>query len=298
MILRKILITAFVLVLVSNLFVEAQTKRIYKGQYHRGKSSPNISLKGISKNELITLYGTTGYATYYGDLCDGVDCFKFRPQLGVSVLMRTSYLGKRLNLRADIRYFRLYSDDVYKYRNLDFRSSNFEFLALGQFELFPYEKLMRRRPKINPYIYAGVGFMTYNPYGKTADGSWTQLRPLQTEHTTYGSIAMVYTGGIGLKFKYNYKWSFVAEGGYRYTFTDHIDDVSIADYPTAGSFNNTLSGQMSNKSTNFPYPATPQDYRGNPKNNDGYFIFSAGVAYTFTKKQNAKFKHNQQLLRK
>ena len=211
MLLRNVFITLFVFFVVSNVFVQAQTKRIYKGQYHKGKSSHNISLKGVSKNELISIYGTIGYATYYGDLCDGMECFTFRPQIGIATLLRTNYLGKRLSLRADVRFFRLSSgkEDVYEYRNLDFRSSNFEFLALGQFELFPYEKLMRRRPKINPYLYAGVGAMTYNPYGSKSDGTWTQLRPLQTEHQSYGSIAFVYTAGLGLKFKYSFKWSFI-----------------------------------------------------------------------------------------
>lgn len=287
----------------------AQTRRLYKGQNHRGTSQRNISLKGISKNELISVFATTGYATYYGDLCNGIDCFKFRPQFGIGGLLRTNYLGKRLNIRADVRYFRLYSDDFYKYRNLNFRSSNWEFVVSGQFDFFPYEKMMRRRPKINPYIYAGIGLMTYNPYGKSADGTWKQLRPLETEHTKYGSVAFLYTAGFGLKFKYSYKWSFMAEGGYRYTMTDHIDDVSAANYADASSFTNQQAAQMSNKSTNFQYvnPSspgynplynTPKDYRGNPKNNDGYFIFSVGVVYTFTKNNKPKFHNDKTLLRK
>jgi len=282
----------------------AQTKRIYKGLYHRGKSQQNISLKNISKNELISIFGTTGYATYYGDLCDGIECFfTFRPQVGVGALLRTNYLGKRLSLRADVRFFRLYSNDFYKYRNLNFRSSNWEFVASGQFDFFPYEKMMRRRPRINPYIYAGIGLMTFNPMGQKPDGTWTQLRPLQTEHTKYGSVAFLYTAGFGLKLRYSYKWSFMVEGGYRFTTTDHIDDVSKANYDNASSFNNSLSASMSNKSTNFPYNGTdartPKDYRGNPKKDDGYFIFSAGVVFTFSKhKKTATIRNDKNLLRK
>jgi hypothetical protein len=296
-----LLLISFVLPFITN----AQTKHIFKGKYHRGKTQPNISLKGISKNELVSIFVTTGYSTYYGDLCDGIDCFKFRPQIGVGALLRTNYLGKRLSIRGDVRFFRLYSNDHYKYRNLNFRSSNWEFVLSGQFDFFPYEKMMRKRPKINPYVYAGIGVMTYNPYGQGPDGKWHQLRPLQTEHTKYGSVAGLYTAGLGFKFKYSYKWSFMVEGGYRYTTTDHIDDVSAKNYPDASSFgNNTLAAQMSNKST-APYPysgpntRTPSDYRGNPKNNDGYFIFSAGIVYNFTKKKNVpKFNNDKTLLRK
>ncbi|WP_018343002.1 DUF6089 family protein [Cytophaga aurantiaca] len=300
--LRNLSVILIVLSLLLSFITNAQTRRIYKGQYHKGKAQPGISLKKISKNELISIFGTIGYATYYGDLCEGIDCFKFRPQIGASALLRTNYLKKRLSLRADVRFFRLYSDDYYKYRNLNFRSSNWEFIASGQFDFFPYEKMMRRRPKINPYIYAGVGLMTYDPWGQMGNGKWHQLRPLETEHTKYGNIAFLYTAGFGLKFRYTYKWSFMVEGGYRYTTTDHIDDVSKAKYDPASSFDNTISAAMSNKSTNFPYNGsdanTPQDYRGNPKNNDGYFIFSAGIVYTFTKNHKPKFHNDKTLLRK
>lgn len=300
------LICLFTVTVLVNVFVyeaHAQHRRIYKGQFHKGKDQPTISLKNISKNELITLFGSLGYATYYGDLCEGLDCFTFRPQIGAGALLRTNLLGNRLNLRGDVRFFRLYSDDHYSYRNLDFRSSNWEFIVSGQFDFFPYAKMMRRRPKLNPYIYAGAGLMTYNPFGKQADGTWTQLRPLETENKKYGSTSFLYTAGFGLKIRYSYRWNFMVEGGYRYTFTDHIDDVSVLNYPDASSFgSNTTAAAMSNKSTNFPYNGTdantPQDYRGNPKNNDGYFIFNACVTYTFTKNHKPKFRGNQQLLRK
>jgi len=299
---RLFLLFSFIVLNIFAFEANAQNRRIYKGQYHKGKSQPNISLKNISKNELITLFGSLGYATYYGDLCEGFDCFTFRPQIGGGAILRTSYLGNRLSLRADVRFFRLYSDDHYEYRNLNFRSSNWEFLALGQFDFFPYAKMMRRRPKINPYIYGGVGVMTYDPWGQQGNDKWTQLRPLETEHTKYGNATFLYTAGFGLKFRYSYKWNFMVEGGYRYTMTDHIDDVSALYYPDASSFENPKSAQMSNKSTNFPYNGsdaqTPQDYRGNPKNNDGYFIFNACITYTFTKNHKPKFKGNQQLLRK
>ena len=299
---RLVLLLNFILLNVLAFEASAQSRRIYKGQYHKGKSQPSITLKKISKNELITVFGSLGYATYYGDLCEGFDCFKFRPQIGVGGILRTSLLGSRFNIRGDVRFFRLYSDDYYKYRNLNFRSSNWEFIVSGQFDFYPYAKMMRRRPKINPYIYAGIGVVTFDPWGQMPNGKWHQLRPLETEHTKYGNVSFLYTAGFGLKFKYSYRWNFMVEGGYRYTMTDHLDDVSTLYYPNASSFDNGISAAMSNKSTNFPYNGsdanTPQDYRGNPKNNDGYFIFSAGITYTFTKNHKPKFKGNQQLLRK
>jgi len=294
---RLLIICAFIFagLLGSNSYGQGD-KKLYRGQYHRGRKNPGISLRGISKNELITLYLTTGYATYYGDLCNGIQCFKFRPQVGGGVILRTNYLGKRLSLRADVRFFRLYSDDVYKARNLDFRSSNWEGLLLGQFELFPYEKMMRRRSFINPYVYAGFGFVTYDPWGKLPNGKWEQLRPVETEHVKYGNVAFAYTAGFGLKFRYSYKWNFMVEGGYRFTTTDYMDDVSQKKFPKQASFDgNSIDAYLSNKSGKGD---SFQGQRGNPKNNDGYFIFSAGVTYTFTKNHKHKIKSNQHLLRK
>lgn len=294
MALVRITIFVFLVLFTFTFDASAQNKKLYRGQYRKRSSQPNIMLKGITKNELITLFLTTGYATYYGDLCDGVHCFKFRPQLGGGALLRTNYFGKRLNLRADIRYFRLYSDDVYEGRNLNFRSSNLEFIASGQFDIFPYEKMMRRRTFINPYIVAGVGFVTFNPWGQDANGTWVKLRPLETEHVQYNNIAFVYTAGFGLKFRYTYKWNFMVEGSYRYTTTDYLDDASSANYPAASSFSNAQAAAMSNKTGK----ATPTGYRGDPKSLDGYFIFSAGVTYTFTKNHKPKFHRDKTLLRK
>ncbi|MBC7451311.1 MAG: hypothetical protein H7259_07455 [Cytophagales bacterium] len=294
-ILRLFSLVTFLLLQV--VFFEASAQQKRKGQYHRAGSSGKISLKNIKKRELLTLYANTGTATYFGELCDGLDCFTFRPQFGAGLSLRTEYLGKRLNLRLEARMFRLYSSDTYPNRNLDFRSTNWEVLALGEIDLFPYEKMMRRRPFVNPYIFGGIGLMTYDPWGQLPNGKWAQLRPLETEGTKYGNVALALPVGIGFKIRYSYKWNFMVEGGYRFTTTDHIDDASSKTYPDPSSFTNGIAAYMSNKS---PLGAEQQrnGQRGNPKTNDGYIILSAGVTYTFSNNHKAKFKGKQHLLRK
>ena len=288
-------LTAFFLFFIGVCFYSSgQNRHLYKGQYHRGNSQRNISFKGITKNELITLYCTSGIASYNGDLSGTIGGHSFRPQIGGGAILRTKYFGKRLNLRADVRMFRLYSNDIHEGRNLNFRSTNWEFLALGQFELFPYEKLMRRRPLINPYVYAGIGLMTFDPWGEMPNGKWHQLRPLQTENVKYGNVAFTYTLGFGLKFRYSYKWNFMVEGGYRFTTTDYIDDVSSANYPAASSFENPISKMMSNKSDN----PNSTSGRGGPKYKDGYAMVSVGLTYTFTKFHKARIRTTKHLLRK
>lgn len=290
----KLVVALFAFFIGVSFYSNGQNRRLYKGSYHKGKSQPNISLKGIAKNELITLFGTTGLATYNGDLSGTFGHRSYRPQGGVGVLLRTNYLGKRLYLRADVRLFRLAANDIHEFRNLNFRSTNWEFLVLGQYEFFPYEKLMRRRPFINPYIYGGIGLMTFDPWGQLGNGKWTQLRTLETEKVKYGSIAFTYTLGFGLKFRYSYKWNFMVEGGYRFTTTDYIDDVSLNEYAYASDPVASKSSQMSNKSENPDLTVG----RGNPKYKDGYMMFSAGLTYTFTKFHKARVKNNKHLLHK
>lgn len=292
---RAITVFSFLILTTFIFDAHAQNKKLYKGQYHRGRNkAPNVTFKNISKNELISLFLTTGTATYYGDLSEGKQSIRFRPQVGGGAILRTNYFEKRLNFRADVRMFRLYSDDYHEGRNLDFRSTNWEFIASGQFDLFPYEKMMRRRTFINPYFLLGVGLVTFDPWGSQSNGTWVQLRPLQTEQEKYGNVAFLYTGGFGLKFRYTYKWSFMVEGSYRYTTTDYLDDASSNEYPDASSFSNPQAAWMSNKTGQ----SVPQGYRGNPKNFDGYFILSAGVIYTFTKNHKPKFHNDKTLLRK
>lgn len=290
----KIIIALSVFFIGVSFYSNGQNRRLYKGQFHKGKSQPNISFRGIAKNELITLYGTLGLASYSGDLSGSFTDRSFRASGGGGAIMRTNYLGKRFYLRADVRMFRLYSDDVHEDRNLNFRSTNWEFLALGQYELFPYEKLMRRRPLLNPYIYGGIGLVTFDPWGQMSNGKWKQLRPLETEKTKYGNVAFTYTLGLGLKFRYSYKWNFMVEGGYRFTTTDYIDDVSKYEYMYAGEPNNTWGARMSNKSSKPDATAG----RGNPDTRDGYFMFSGGITYTFTKFHKARAKSNKHLLHK
>ena len=278
--------------------------RLYEGQYRSHKrAEPRISFKNIKKKETITLYGNTGYATYYGDLCKSLNCFRFRPQLSLGISVRTTYLKKRLSLRLEARTFMLYSGDYYtQTRNLDFRSTNFEMLALGQIDLFPYEKMMRRRTLINPYVFGGVGFFTYDPYGKVpGTNKWVDLRPLHLNGGSYGSVAMAIPVGIGFKLRYSYKWNFMFEGGYRFTTTDYIDGVHSYHYQDPNSLPGGANGLAAKMSYNGA-PVSNQQLshmeRGDPKHNDGYFIFAAGLTYTFTNNHKAKFHGKQHLLRK
>jgi hypothetical protein len=262
--------------------VKAQAKQAkrFKGGYHHGRYEPFFSMNRIKKHELWSVYATLGYAAYYGDLCDGWDCHTFNPSFAIGFYYRTLYLDQRVYIKTELRYLRLSSDDQHEDRNLDFKSNNFEFYVGGSIDLYGYQKLHRRRKFLNPYFFAGIGIVTYNPYG-SLNGEWYRLRDYQTEQKSYGSVGLVVPLGFGLKIKYTPKISFALQAGYRFTFIDYLDDVSQEKYPDAASFSDPTAAALSYKGSN---EYSRSRHRGNPDKNDGYYIFSVGVVYTFTNK--------------
>jgi opacity protein-like surface antigen len=282
----------FIAFLISTQVVEAQQRR-YKGGYSQRRSVRKfISPGNIFRSERNSIYGGLGFTTYYGDLCDSWDCMTLRPAVGLGFQHRTDALNTRLSYRFEFNYFRLgVKHDTYPTRMLDFRSGNVEMFVAAVYDLYPYEKHFRRRPLASPYFFAGIGFATINPHG-SLNGQWYALKPLHTEGVNYSSVTPTIPFGAGVRLKYTYNAEFVFEGGYRFTFTDHLDDVSSTYYKSQASFSDPIAAQLSKKS------APSQIIRGNPHQNDGYFMFNVRFRWTFGKPQMAKFRGKSHILRK
>ena len=132
---------------------------------------------------------------------------------------------------------------------------------------------------------------TYSP--KTLyEGKYVALRPLVTEGKKYGKVAFVLPYGGGVRFKINPWLDAAFEVGYRWAFTDYLDDVST-NYPEAntlsdfgdkyGSTNPELSVILSDRrgeeaDANVFQLRNPQ--RGNAERNDGYFLVQIKGEYT------------------
>ncbi|HEX8547570.1 MAG TPA: hypothetical protein VF691_11450 [Cytophagaceae bacterium] len=251
---------------------------------------------GFLKHEKLSILGGIGFSTYYGDLCDKFSCMTPRFNGGIGLLYR---ITNHISAKTEINYFRLKSTDVYEERNLNFRSGNVEWALEGVYDIFPYTKHFRKRKPFAPYLFLGVGFAMFNPKGENKDGEWVNLRPLRTEgqSTPYSNLTPTIPYGIGVTFKYTKQISFVAEGGYRMTFTDYIDDVSSYGYadqtkltpeaqelalkaPEGSQYRNSyiLYGENGE--------VIGRQQRGNPKKNDGYFVFQAKIRYVIGAKHN------------
>ncbi len=113
--------------------------------------------------------------------------------------------------------------------------------------------------KFSPYILAGAGYTFLNikrdwsgiNRSVFASGSHDGTGLAQDSAHTLPKGVLVLPIGIGVKYLFAPNWAITSELTYRYTISDYIDGFSKA---------------------------------ANPANNDGYYSFTVGLAYTFGQK--------------
>ena len=180
-------------------------------------------------------YGiTVGLAHYFGDINPrgAID----HPKLEAGAFYRkqfTNYTALRIaGHYASLGYSDAYSKNSFQNaRNLSFNTDIFELALIGDFNFF---KFIPTDPMHNftPYVSLGIGAFSYNPYAYY-QGQKVYLRPLHTEGQTfyngrkeYGSMALCFPIGFGIKYSLSDKINFSFEITHRFTTTDYIDDVS------------------------------------------------------------------------
>lgn len=271
----KTLCLVLFLGLSSTNFSQIKGKSSITGQKFKVHKKP-IKKRPLNYINSIQAVVGAGPTTYYGDLCDKWECYI--PRWGASIGGQYR-INELMSARVEFNYMRLAADDanseVNSARNLNFRSSNYEGSVVFVGEIFRYNKMFRRRKVFSPYYFTGFGIVSYNPYGEDPlTGEWVALRPLTTEGVEYNNIAFTVPYGGGVRIKVNPILNVSVEFGYRWTFTDYIDDVS-------STYGEGLSGQaerLSDKSNSIY--SEPGKIRGNPSRNDGYFMLGIKAEYT------------------
>ncbi len=173
-----------------------------------------------------------GGSTYMGDLND-MSPFS-QPSFAGGLLYRYT-INQRLVAKADALYGGMKggNPDVNEKRNLSFNSYLFEFSGQMEYNFLPY--YTGTRFWWSPYIFAGLGFCTFNPKATAPDGTTYNLRDLTTEgqtssaypdRTQYSLVQLAIPMGIGFKFSLSKFVSMGVEYGLRLTFSDYLDDVS------------------------------------------------------------------------
>lgn len=174
-------------------------------------------------------------------------------------------------------------------RNLSFRNQIKELSVVAVFDLFENEGTYISRVKWTPYVFAGIAAFLQNPQAQAPkyyldgvtptgmEGKWIDLQPLGTEGQQSGTSTLqpgdVNYGikpyslfqvaipfGVGARFRLNEVLDLWADIGFRYTFTDYLDDVS-KNYVDLSRFNNPLAAAMSYRTNELP-TATLQNFQG------------------------------------
>ena len=205
----------------------------------------------------ISFGGGVGISNYFGDLAPNNT--RVSTNLGYTRSYLTGYYLQRVHpnvtIRGALSWMTLRGDDysvanatspdwsdLGRYtRNLSFRNNIFELSGVGLFELFPTDRGYLRRNFFNPYGLLGLSIFTHNPQTKTPQttkgpkSDWVDLRPLGTEGQLTGiagtpkMYSLIQIGvpiGLGFRYRLLDKFDLSLELGYRFVFTDYIDDVS------------------------------------------------------------------------
>jgi hypothetical protein len=234
----------------------------------------------------------TGISSYFGEVNNPKD--KFDSKLNIELGLKYMF-SPRFGVRFSTIWFRLQGDDATsKYdpivdRNLSFRSDNLELSLMGIAQLIPEGARFYQRPRFNPYIFAGIGYLYFNPKAQAPAeyngqplpeaGEWVALQPLMTEGVDYKRSALVIPYGIGLNIRISPFFNLVIDGGYRWTFTDYLDDASTV-HKDPATFANPLAAALADRRPEIGLaPAEGGDIRGNPDRNDGYFLLNAKLEF-------------------
>lgn len=237
--------------------------------------------------DLIVSLGS-GTSTYLGELQNPNDYIDAKPSIaaGIQFFPWPNLLSNRVSARAELTWFRLQGDDTKANndrveRNLSFFSNNMELNTAGLVHLFPQDIRFYKRTAFNVYGMIGVGLMYMNP--KTEyQGVNVALQPLQTEGIKYSRFQFVMPYGIGIKFKSGPFYNIAIEGGWRKTFTDYLDDVSVRRYPDPAILSGDLSRALSDRrrERDPDYPIRPNlGVRGNPEKKDSYMLLNIKLEY-------------------
>jgi Domain of unknown function (DUF6089) len=302
---------------------------------------------GFGRNNVYSGIGFSVNAlNYFGDLSPlpskfSTDISFTNPGFGLSLFHR---FGPRYTLQIQYMYGTLKGSDkesagksgdpsFRNQRNLSFRNHIHELSAVAYFDLFENQSTYISRVKWTPYVYLGIAGFYHNPQAQlTTSSDWVDLQPLGTEGQysdlkpgdanygikPYSLLQVAIPFGIGARFRINEVMDLWADIGFRYTFTDYLDDVS-ANYVDLGVLKSDLARSFSYRSgelkptdlrpgvvaetylsagdgkTYSTIPGygreNPENIRGNKSQNDVYMVTSIKLTYILGKTfHKAKFR--------
>ena len=157
-----------------------------------------------------------------------------QPKLAGGIVYRYN-ISPRWAVKADFMFGEVSGSDAvtnggYE-RNLSFRSPITEFSVVGELNFLRLYNTVGQN-HFAPYIFAGLTLFSFNPTAEYPDGTVYELQSLGTEGQGLEGMPEKYSlthfaipFGIGLRVNIGRYVCIGAEWGFRYTFTDYLDDV-------------------------------------------------------------------------
>ncbi|HPG74229.1 MAG TPA: hypothetical protein PLM49_08065, partial [Bacteroidales bacterium] len=190
-------------------------------------------------------------------------------------------------------------------RGLSFRSpiveltANIEYSILNERYGHRYDlrRVKGKKNTPNLYVFTGVSAFYFNPKAlwpeeNGGDGKWHALQPIGTEgqgrvptREKYSRIAMAIPFGFGVNYMLDRNWGVGGEFGFRYTFTDYIDDVSTT-YVDPALFDNPKEQYFHDPTNGTFVGIVPNlQQRGDNHYNDFYMFLSVNASYKIRPRQ-------------
>jgi hypothetical protein len=239
-----------------------------------------------------------GIANYFGDLASepGTNSLKVyqkntRYSFGGFARLRAAH---KIGVSFHLNYIliagadSLNKDSDRTSRNLSFRNNMFEGSARLEFYPVVTNDLggkKRYTADLHLMLFGGLGLTYSNPQA-SLNGSWENLRPIQTEGVRYSALQPVIPLGFGAfstfragrsRFK---RHRLGVEVNWRLTFTDYLDDVSTSyvDNDAIREEHGDVAAKLADRRTGGD-AGTTGGIRGNPNKNDNYATIMFSYSY-------------------
>lgn len=241
-----------------------------------------VNKNGLAQTWEVGLH--LGASNYLGDLAPRLVLGETREMLGIQV--KKNYSGY-FSLAGNLVYGQISGNDQNfeqnAIRNLSFRSRVIELSLQYEFNFQKYLIGLRSK-NFSPYTFIGAGAFFHNPQAQY-QGEWYNLRPLGTEGQFSGGADKYYNFAACIPMGGGFKWqiarrlNLTAYTGFRFTYTDYLDDVSTNyhDPDAIASNGGSVAAALADRSIDFQN--APGKERGNASNNDWYMFTGFTISY-------------------
>lgn len=245
----------------------------------------------------------TGGAGYMGEINQTNPLQINRPEFGFTVRKN---LDPSFSIRIGLDQAWIHGDDSKSKnpdqieRNLNFSSAISEASFVFEFNFFKFNPFVKDM-SYSPYLFAGISGFIHNPY-TFLNGQKVFLRPIGTEGeyvqppqrkpyytAPYSTLSWSLPVGVGFKYHLKENLSLNVEYGYRFSFTDYLDDIGGVYPDLNGISTNSQLYQLSDRSVGKTF--LPGDQRGDSRKYDKFFFAGIGLTYTFRSLECPKFSH-------